>query len=155
MIYIKNKGRGKVRGSLFEKNAVRIACLHTLKKEGMTGRFSVSIMLTNPKVVRELNHKFRGINKTTDVLSFPLESGDAMPSPSPHKELGDIAVDCKQVAYQAGEHGLPYMYELCYMIIHSTLHLLGYDHMTEEDDAIMTDKQEQYIKELEEMKLWE
>ncbi|HWP80548.1 MAG TPA: rRNA maturation RNase YbeY [Candidatus Acidoferrum sp.] len=150
MIAVTNKRRGYVTDAPAERRWVRRACLHTLRREGIKVPVEISVTLADEKLVHELNLRYRGVDATTDVLSFPLLTpGEKLRPPYP-VELGDIVIDCGRVAWQAGLYDLPYLYELGYMVIHSTLHLLGYDHMEPEEEARMTALQEKYISELEE-----
>lgn len=150
MIVITSKRFGHVMDEASERRCVRRACLHTLRREGLRVPAEISVTLAEETLVRKLNLEYRGVDATTDVLSFPLLSpGEKLNPPYP-VQLGDIVIDCGRVAYQAGLYGLPYLYELGYMVIHSTLHLLGYDHMETEEEAQMTALQEKYISELEE-----
>ena len=84
---------------------------------------SVTIAFVSDNKIRSLNQQFRGINKPTDVLSFPsdLETG----------ELGDIAISVEAAARQAKENGLTLNEEIAQLILHGLLHLSGYDHETD------------------------
>lgn len=127
MIAITSKRRGRVTDKLAERRCVRRACLHTLRREKVRVPVEISVTLGEAEFVHSLNLEYRGVDATTDVLSFPLlEPGERLNPPYP-VALGDIVIDCGRVAYQAGLYDLPYFYELAYMVIHSTLHLLGYD----------------------------
>ncbi|HEU4869730.1 MAG TPA: rRNA maturation RNase YbeY [Pyrinomonadaceae bacterium] len=83
---------------------------------------SATIAFVSDKKIRELNRQFRGIDKATDVLSFP--------SDGPH-ELGDVAVSVDTAAAQAKENGLKFDEEIAQLILHGLLHLSGYDHETD------------------------
>ncbi len=107
----------------------------------------MNIILTTPEEIRKINKKFRGIDKETDVLSFPMfepkeirkikKNGSITP-----EILGDIIVSVEQVKKQAAEYGHSFERELAYMIVHGFYHCLGYDHMTEEDKCKMRKKEE-------------
>ena len=84
---------------------------------------SATIAFVSDKKIRELNRQFRGIDKVTDVLSFP--------SDGPDKDLGDIAVSVETAAVQAKENGLEFDEEIAQLILHGLLHLSGYDHETD------------------------
>jgi probable rRNA maturation factor len=84
---------------------------------------SVTIAFVSDSKIRDLNRKFRGIDKATDVLSFP--SGLA------REELGDIAISVETAARQGKENGLTLNTEISQLILHGLLHLLGYDHETD------------------------
>jgi probable rRNA maturation factor len=83
---------------------------------------SATIAFVSDKKIRELNRQFRGIDKATDVLSFPSDGPD---------ELGDIAVSVDTAAAQAKENGLKFDEEIAQLILHGLLHLSGYDHETD------------------------
>ena len=80
---------------------------------------SATIAFVSDKRIRELNRDFRGVDKATDVLSFPAEE---------KFNLGDIAVSVDTAAVQAKENGLPFEGEIAQLILHGLLHLCGYDH---------------------------
>lgn len=83
---------------------------------------SATIAFVSDKRIRELNRQFRGIDKATDVLSFPAEE---------EENLGDIAVSVDTAAVQAKENGLSFEEEISQLILHGLLHLSGYDHETD------------------------
>ena len=83
---------------------------------------SATIAFVSDKKIRELNRQFRGIDKATDVLSFPSDGPD---------ELGDVAVSVDTAAVQAKENGLKFDEEIAQLILHGLLHLSGYDHETD------------------------
>jgi probable rRNA maturation factor len=83
---------------------------------------SATIAFVSDKRIRELNQQFRGVDKATDVLSFPAEE---------KLNLGDIAVSVDTAAVQAKENGLSFEDEIAQLILHGLLHLCGYDHETD------------------------
>jgi probable rRNA maturation factor len=83
---------------------------------------SATIAFVSDKHIRELNRQFRGIDKATDVLSFPAEE---------ESNLGDVAVSVETAATQAKENGLSFDDEISQLILHGLLHLCGYDHETD------------------------
>ena len=83
---------------------------------------SATIAFVSDKRIRELNRQFRGIDKATDVLSFPAEE---------EANLGDVAVSIETAAVQAKENGLSFDNEISQLILHGLLHLCGYDHETD------------------------
>jgi len=84
--------------------------------------WSATIAFVSDKRIRELNRQFRGIDKATDVLSFPAEE---------ESNLGDVAVSVETAATQARENGLTLDREIAQLILHGLLHLSGYDHETD------------------------
>src|ERR1051325_4056632 len=83
---------------------------------------SATIAFVSDKKIRELNRQFRGIDKATDVLSFPSDGPE---------DLGDIAVSVETATAQAKENGLKFDEEISQLILHGLLHLSGYDHETD------------------------
>jgi probable rRNA maturation factor len=114
----------------------------------------VSITLTNPEHIRNLNKEYRGIDKSTDVLSFPMfekEEIDQMVKEGIWEYndiLGDMVISIEQVQTQAQEYGHSFERELSYMVVHSFYHLMGYDHIKEEDKIIMRPKEENVLNQL-------
>jgi probable rRNA maturation factor len=90
----------------------------------------VSIAIVDDEAMRNLNRKFRKQNKTTDVLTFPADDSDADPNAS-GRPLGDIVISIDQARRQATEQKHSLAIEIRYLIIHGTLHALGYDHETD------------------------
>ena len=88
------------------------------------GESSATIAFVSDKRIRELNRQFRGIDKATDVLSFPADETDEL-------NLGDIAISTETAATQAKENGLSFDGEIAQLILHGLLHLSGYDHETD------------------------
>lgn len=97
----------------------------TLTHEGVAPSASMALLLTDDETVQMLNRTYRGVDKTTDVLSFadgePLYPGGPL-------YLGDVAISIPQAARQAEKWGHSLDAELCLLTVHGTLHLLGYDH---------------------------
>ncbi len=114
----------------------------------------VSFTLTNPENIRRINNEYRKINKSTDVLSFPMFEKDEISKISSTKldgiqeVLGDIVISIKQVEIQAKEYGHSFERELSYMVVHGFYHLMGYDHMEEEEKRQMREKEENILTKL-------
>jgi probable rRNA maturation factor len=93
----------------------------------------VSIAIVDDEAMRNLNRKFRRKNKTTDVLTFPADESDA--DPNAHgRPLGDIVISIDQARRQAAEQRHSLATEIRYLILHGTLHALGYDHETDDGE---------------------
>ncbi len=122
------------------KSAIK-ACMI---EEGKGLNAEISLSFVNNNEIRELNKKYRGKDYSTDVLSFPLdeEIDDII-------ILGDIVVSVDKVIEQAEEYNHTFERELIYLIIHGMFHLLGYDHIKEEDKKIMRLKEKKITKKLE------
>ncbi len=110
----------------------------------------INIILTNPKNIREINKKYRNIDKETDVLSFPMFEKEEIEKIDGINEdiLGDIVISIERVEEQAKEYGHSFERELSYMIVHGFYHLMGYDHIEESDKKIMRQKEETVLKKL-------
>ena len=125
---------------------IRHTILETLDYEGMENDAEVSVTFVDDEGIRELNNKFRGMDKLTDVLSFPLldyegESEEPFFDELCHN-LGDIVISLERAMAQANEFGHSFEREVAFLTAHSMLHLLGYDHeLSEEDDADMRRRQ--------------
>lgn len=117
-------------------------------------KLSVEITLTTPENIRKLNKEYRGIDRPTDVLSFPMfekEEIDQMVKKSCWEYndiLGDMVISIEQVENQAQEYGHSITRELSYMVVHSFYHLMGYDHIKEQDKLLMRPKEEYVLNEL-------
>lgn len=113
----------------------------------------IDIILTNPENIRKINNQYRNIDKETDVLSFPMfekEEIEGLRNNGNDIEevLGDIIISIKKVQEQAEEYGHSFERELAYMLIHGFYHLMGYDHMNEEEKKQMREKEEGVLSKL-------
>ena len=133
------------------KMTVRDAILATLEHENFGYDTEVSVTFCDNGYIRALNKEHRGIDKSTDVLSFPMyEDGefDAVEC-SECAVIGDIVISLERAREQAEEIGNTFMREVAFLAIHSTLHLLGYDHeRSEEDDELQCSAQREIFKTL-------
>ena len=103
----------------------------------------LSILLCYNKRIHELNKEYRGFDRPTDVLSFALNEGDDYEgSEEEHHLLGDMIISLERTREQAIEYGHSFERELAYLTTHSCLHILGYDHMTDEDKKEMRTEEE-------------
>ena len=113
----------------------------------------ISITLTTPENIRKTNNEFRNIDKETDVLSFPMFEKEEIDEIKEkklvvHDVLGDIMISIKRVKEQAVEYGHSFERELAYMVVHGFYHLMGYDHIKEEDKKDMRKKEEKILQDL-------
>mgnify|MGYP004538121433 FL=1 len=113
----------------------------------------INIILTTPENIRKANREYRNIDKETDVLSFPMFEKDEINEIKKTKSevfdvLGDIIISIDRVKEQAEEYGHSFERELAYMTIHGFYHLMGYDHMTEEEKKEMREKEENVLEQL-------
>lgn len=123
---------------------------------------TVSLLITDNEGIREYNRDYRGIDRETDVLSFPnipfehegdftlVESGEAdcFDPDSGELVLGDIILSVERVLLQAQEYGHSVLREFAFLVAHSMFHLCGYDHMDEHAAAVMEQKQEAVLSKL-------
>lgn len=139
------------------EDAARAAAL----KEGFSEELQLSVTLTDERAIREINSNFRDVDAVTDVLSFPMLSFDGgygyshmvsdMANTDPDsKELiiGDIVLCIPRIIEQAGEYGHSVKREFAFLVVHSMLHLFGYDHIEEEDRVLMEEEQRAIMEDL-------
>lgn len=107
--------------------------------QGLTADAEAEIVLVDNTAIRALNAEYRGKDNVTDVISFALNDTDGELPPHPASEwlLGDIYISLERCAEQAAEYGHAFERELAYLTVHGLLHLLGYDHDTEQNKAEM------------------
>ena len=110
-----------------------------LAAEGVQVDCEINIMLTDDEGIREVNRDMRDLDRATDVLSFPMftlspgehpDQDDADPE-TRRVPLGDMCISVERAQAQAQEYGHSFQREICYLCVHSVLHLLGYDHLDE------------------------
>lgn len=146
-LYYKNIEENDSYKELIEK--VVSMCFKVEKLEKLN--LYISITLTTPQEIRTINNEFRKIDKETDVLSFPMfekneldlmvkEQNNSIP-----ETIGDIIISVERVKEQAKEYEHSFERELAYMVVHGFYHLMGYDHMEEEDKKIMRQKEENVL----------
>lgn len=107
-----------------------------------------NLILVDREEIHTLNRDYRGVDRATDVITFALEDGDSFRNPE-LRVLGDIYL-CIPVAYEQAEiYGHSRIREICFLATHGILHLLGYDHMTEEEEKEMFSLQEELLSDYE------
>lgn len=111
----------------------------------------INVVLTNPGNIRKANKEYRNIDKETDVLSFPMfekyEIEQMLKNGNNTQDiLGDIIISISRVEEQAKEYGHSFEREFAYMLVHGFYHLMGYDHMNEEEKCEMRKKEEEVLK---------
>lgn len=127
-----------------ERAAVKVGELYGLDSA------EVSVTLTDNVYIHELNKKYRGIDRPTDVLSFALNEGDepeVFDGPEVNM-LGDIIISVERAEEQASEYGHSVEREIAFLTVHGMLHLLGYDHMEEEDRKEMRQEEDFVMEKL-------
>ena len=133
------------------KLLVRKACIATLIEEDFCDNAEVEVTFVDDEQIKEYNNEYRDIDKSTDVLSFPLgENGiyDTNPETG-NKMLGDIVISVEHAVAQGELYGHGLRREIAYLTVHSMLHLLGYDHVDEGiQKAQMREKEEVILTKL-------
>jgi probable rRNA maturation factor len=121
----------------------------TLEYEGVDGDVEISVSFVDDERIHEINKQYRDKDRATDVISFAMEEmgegeieiiGADFP-----RTLGDIVISIPTTKLQAEEYGHSFKRELGFLAVHGCLHLLGYDHMTEEEEKIMFTKQKDIL----------
>lgn len=117
---------------------------------GLAEEAEVDVTIVDDEEIHELNRQYRGMDKPTDVLSFALDEGEEdepelIGGPEEHL-YGDIIISAETALRQAEEYGHGLEREMTYLAVHGMFHLLGYDHMTEEDKAEMRAKEEEALR---------
>ena len=125
------------------------------EEEGLLdSKLIMTITFTTPEEIRKINKKYRKIDRATDVLSFPMFEKEELDEKIKNKDflyedvLGDVIISIDKVREQAEEYGHSFERELSYMLVHGFYHLMGYDHIEEEDKKIMRPKEEKVLNEL-------
>ncbi len=140
-----NKGYEKIINNVVDK------CFENEKLSKL--KLYICITLTVPKEIQKINKKYRNIDKPTDVLSFPMfeqaEINQLLKNGYEIEEaLGDIIISIPKVYEQAEEYGHSFERELSYMVVHGFYHLMGYDHMEEEEKKEMRAKEDEVLNAL-------
>lgn len=117
----------------------------------LDSKLEISITLTTPEQIHRINKEYRNVDMPTDVLSFPMFEKCELEEKIKNKNfehvdvLGDIIISVEQVRAQAKEYGHSFEREFAYMLVHGFYHLMGYDHIKEEDKLIMRPKEENVL----------
>lgn len=120
------------------------AILETVSGFDLGAGFQISVSTVGDDEIRELNSTYRNNNSVTDVLSFPMEDVDARGV----SLLGDVVICFDRAKAQAQEYGHSIAREISYLTVHSVLHLLGYDHISEQENAKMRAKEKEIMDRL-------
>ncbi|MBR5155766.1 MAG: rRNA maturation RNase YbeY [Clostridia bacterium] len=139
------------------RDLVRLAVKTSLCYMDFPLKSEISLMFVDNEEIRVLNNEHRGIDRATDVLSFPLfeydEDGEIIEdeldfNPEGEMLLGDIVISLERAMEQAEEYGHSFEREIGFLTVHSMLHLFGFDHMTPEDEEEMFDYQREILEEM-------
>lgn len=144
-------------GHFGAERAVRKAVRAAMRAEGVNVPFEVDVVFTDDEGIREINSAQRGIDRPTDVLSFPLneltpgafDAGECDIDPETGAVmLGDMVISLPRCQAQGEEYGNGFTREISYLAVHSSLHLLGYDHVDEGEDKKLMRSREEAVMEL-------
>ncbi|SHF07416.1 rRNA maturation RNase YbeY [Clostridium fallax] len=162
MIYIDNRQNKLPVDEDFERKISEVIEF-ALKEEEVNVSYQVSVIFVDNDEIRKINKETRGIDNATDVLSFPMLDYE---NKKVYKEiykdyefdityldngeliLGDIVLSLERAREQSKEYNHSYIRECSYLVVHSVLHLLGYDHMEEDDKKIMRSREEEILNKL-------
>ncbi|MDP4152320.1 MAG: rRNA maturation RNase YbeY [Bacillota bacterium] len=137
------------------RDLLRTCCTAALEAEGFPYPAEIDITFTDNREIHDINSSERGIDRETDVLSFPMLEFDVpgdfskvIKDPSGRVLLGNIVLSLEKAKSQAEEYGHSFERETAFLTVHSILHLMGYDHMEPESEREMFEKQEQILQNL-------
>lgn len=149
-IYLSNE-QDKVPLPEDTEKLIEICTMGALEEEGIDDDAELSVTLTDNENIRVMNNEHRGIDRATDVLSFPMgdENGFDTDPETNAIILGDIVISMERAKEQAEEYGHSFRREFAFLLMHSMFHLLGYDHVnSEEEERVMFGKQEKVLEKL-------
>jgi len=126
-------------------NAIEKAIFTTIETEHAEGNFEVSVSFVTNEEIRELNKTYRNVDCETDVLSFPMDDEEDVEGVI---MLGDVILSTEKIIEQAAEFGHSLEREMIYLTVHSMLHLLGYDHIEDDEKEEMRTMEKEVMKAL-------
>ena len=130
-----------------QKQEIRKWAETTLRAEGLTQTPDMAVVITDNESIQALNRDFRGLDEPTDVLAFGEEKpGPFVLAPGEPMYLGDVVISLERAEAQALEQAASTKDELQLLLVHGILHLLGYDHATDDDQRQMWDRQDAILK---------
>lgn len=134
----------------FSADELQAVAEATLRHEGAAGE--VTLVITDDRSIQDLNREFSGSDRPTDVLAFSAqeEAGDFVVSPEMGSYLGDVIISYPRAEAQAREQSHSVRDELHMLVVHGVLHLLGYDHASEEEKSLMWTRQGAILRALQE-----
>ena len=151
-IYFSNE-QDQIKISFKIRSLIKKSVSEALKQEQFIHPAEVSVSFVDNEAIHKLNLEYREKDKPTDVLSFPMwekeELSDGTALDGHAVTLGDVIISAEKAQAQAKEYGHSLEREICFLSVHSILHLLGYDHETSaEDEVYMKTKQEDVLKKI-------
>lgn len=136
----------QVEDEIIELEEVEKVLYKAMEKEGLENT-SFNLIIVDNEYIHELNKTYRNIDRETDVITFALEDEDSLVIGTDERILGDIYISIDKARSQAEEYGHGLLRELAFLAVHGFYHLLGYDHMSQEEEEIMFKKQEEVLLE--------
>ena len=128
------------------EDLIHKVCDEVARVYGLTEEEEISVLLCDNTKIHEINREYRHIDRPTDVISFALNEGEGYEGDGEESHLlGDMIISLERTEEQAQEYGHSFERELAYLTTHSCLHILGYDHMTDEDKAEMRAEEEHVL----------
>lgn len=129
-----------------DEDRVRAVVQTIVARELPPGNYVLSLHLVDDAAIQALNAEHRGKDAATDVLSFPLHAPEFVLPPGEPVALGDVVVSYPRAVEQAAEYGHSVERELAYLVAHGVLHVLGYDHESEAERAVMREREEAALR---------
>lgn len=134
----------EIKEDIKELKEVKKVLSYASKKEKLD-HITFNVILVDQNQIHKLNREYRNIDRPTDVITFALEEDKKIVTQSKYRILGDIYISYDQAKEQALKYGHSLLRELSFLAVHGFYHLLGYDHMTKEEEQIMFQKQEEVL----------
>lgn len=162
MIYVDDRQK-KIEINEEEIEELKKVINHALLEEKVDVPYEISLLFVDNEEIKEINNDTRNIDRETDVLSFPMleyeenkvfkdiylgYDFDATYKDGDNLVLGDIVLSLEKALEQSKEYNHSFKRECSYLVVHSVLHLLGYDHMNEEEKTIMRKREEDILSKL-------
>lgn len=162
MIFVDNR-QEKISISEVTIKQLENTILFALKEEEVNVPCEVSLLFVDNEEIKEINNETRGIDRATDVLSFPMldyPEGKVFKEVYKNRKfdetfldgedlvIGDIVLSLEKALEQSEEFNHSFEREACYLVVHSVLHLLGYDHMEDEEKKVMREREEEILNKL-------
>lgn len=138
----------QIEKDIVELKDVEMVLKHAVEKEGLSNVL-FNVIIVDNDYIHNLNKNYRNVDRETDVITFALEDEDSIVIGEDIRILGDIYISYDKALSQSIEYGHSLKRELCFLAVHGFYHLLGYDHMTKEEEKVMFKKQEEVLDECE------
>lgn len=131
-----------------ELEKVKEVLIYATEKEKLRN-VEFNVIIVDNNYIHNLNKTYRNIDRETDVITFALDDEDKVKTEGDIDILGDIYISIDKAREQAEEYGHTFLREITFLAVHGFYHLLGYDHMNEEEEKVMFQKQEEVLNECE------